>query len=251
MITQDQAFAAIPEGLRQPLLDEYNKIVGNYMERRWEPSEMSGGKFCEIVYTIIDGHASGTYPDTPAKPANFVAACRSLESNTHVPRSFQILIPRILPALYEIRNNRGVGHVGGDVDPNHMDATAVISMSSWVMAELARVFHDLDVSEAQRLVDSLVERKVPIVWQSGEMRRVLRPQLPLTDQILVLIGSSSTSVGTDELFTWTGSSDRYYFNRVLRKFHDDRFVEVSADGETVEMLPPGSAYVSDLLAELD
>src|SRR3979411_1915836 len=67
----------------------------------------SGGKFCEIVFTILDGHAKSTYPTSPAKPKRFVDDCRKLENNSHVPRSFQILIPRLLPALYEVRNNRG------------------------------------------------------------------------------------------------------------------------------------------------
>ena len=126
MIQPADALNAIPAGLRTPLLKEYESIVQNYMERRWSPSELSGGLFCEIVYTILDGHAKGSYASKPTKPSNFVGACKKLESNTGVPRSFQILIPRLLPALYEIRNNRGVGHVGGDVDPNHMDAQAVL-----------------------------------------------------------------------------------------------------------------------------
>lgn len=91
----------------------------------------------EIVYTILDGHANGSYQSKPSKPANMVKACQDLEklTFTHVPRGFRILIPRMLPALYEIRNNRNVGHVGGDVDSNEMDAYAVISMASWIMGD--------------------------------------------------------------------------------------------------------------------
>src|ERR1700761_7472834 len=118
----------IPDGLRKPLIEEYNKILQHYLERRWTASELSGGKYCEIVYTILDGYAKGIYETSPFKPSNFVDACKKLENNAGVPRSFQILIPRILPALYEIRNNRNVGHVGGDIDPNLMDAQAVVSM---------------------------------------------------------------------------------------------------------------------------
>lgn len=89
------------------------------MENRWAPSELSGGKFCEIVYTILDGFSTGNYASSPTKPRDFVGACRTLESNAANPRSFQNLIPRILQALCEIRNNRGVGHTAGEVDPNH------------------------------------------------------------------------------------------------------------------------------------
>src|SRR2546423_114620 len=120
MLPIDKLLSTLPPGLREPLLREYQSVVNYHMERRWSPSEISGGRFCEIVYTILDGYAAGIFPSTPSKPRDFVAACRSLESRITGPRSFQVLIPRFLPALYEIRNNRGVGHVGGDVDPNHM-----------------------------------------------------------------------------------------------------------------------------------
>ncbi|MBB3083292.1 hypothetical protein [Geodermatophilus sabuli] len=43
--------------------------------------------------------------------------------------------------LYDIRNNRGVGHAGADVDPNHMDATVVLYQSKWLVAELVRLLH--------------------------------------------------------------------------------------------------------------
>ncbi len=247
MVTPDQALVSLPDGLRNPLLEEFNSMVNNYLENRWAPSELSGGRFCEIVYTILDGYAAGSYASTPSKPRNFVSACRRLETHTGVPRSFQILIPRLLPALYEIRNNRGVGHVGGDVNPNFMDSSVVVSMASWVMAELIRVLHGIPVAEAQQLVDNLVERRLPLVWKSGDVRRVLTPKLSIKDQILVLIASTSTKVDVDQLFQWLDYSNRAYFFRILRELHQNRFVEFNRQSREVELLPPGSDYVSDLL----
>lgn len=244
-----KALAAIPADLRKPLLDEYRAIVQNYMERRWSPAELSAGKFCEIVYTILDGYARGNYAESPSKPNDFYSACRKLESNTTVSRSFQILIPRMLPALYEVRNNRGVGHTGGDVDPNHMDATVVLSLCSWIMAELVRVLHGLSTDEARALVGSLVERRVPLVWQGFDMKRVLDPKLPLKDQLLLLIASSAAKVSMDDLFKWCGYGKKPYFLHLTRKLHAQRMVELSKDNSTVEILPPGSKYVEALVAK--
>ena len=132
--------------------------------------------------------------------SNFLDACRRLENNSSVPRSFQILIPRLLPALYEIRNNRNVGHVGGDVNPDLMDSSAVVSMASWILAEMVRMFHGISTEEAQQLVDNLAERRLPLVWKSGDIRRVLKPDLPLKDQILLLLGSCTGKVLVERLF---------------------------------------------------
>jgi hypothetical protein len=134
------ALSPIPKALRDELFNEYRSIIQNYSEHRWSPAELSAGRFCEIVYSILSGFSDGTYPSKASKPSDFVSACRKLESNKNVPRSFQILIPRTLQSLYEVRNNRGVGHVGGDVDSNHMDATFVVSITNWILAELVRSF---------------------------------------------------------------------------------------------------------------
>src|SRR5258708_24730334 len=179
MVTVSGALSAIPTGLRDPLITEYQNIVQNFLEQKWRPAELTGGLFSEIVYTILVGHARGTYAAKPSKPANFVNACRGLENNISVPRSFQILIPRMLPALYEVRNNRNVGHTGGDVDPNHMDSILVLSMCNWIMGELIRVYHNLSISEAQAVVDALAEIRTPIIWTSGNIKRGLNPNLKL------------------------------------------------------------------------
>jgi hypothetical protein len=65
------ALSDIPAGLREPLLAEYRSLVQNFLEQRWRPTELSGGLFSEIVYTILDGHAKTLYANKPAKPSNF------------------------------------------------------------------------------------------------------------------------------------------------------------------------------------
>jgi hypothetical protein len=176
-----------------------------------------------------------------------VDACRSLEKMTNLPRSFQILIPRLLPALYEIRNNRGVGHVGGDVDPNHMDATAVVAIASWILAELVRVHHGLSITDAGSLVDALVERRVPLVWQVGDMKRVLDPKLGLRDQVLLLIASATGPVRFSDLLAWTDYDDERYFKRLLRKMHRERLIEFSEGDQLVQILPPGALAAQELI----
>jgi hypothetical protein len=249
MLDRSRVFQSLPSGLRTPLVEEYNSIVQNFSEQRWTPAELSGGKFCEIVYTILDGHAKGSFPSKPGKPAKFVDACKKLESNAHVPRSFQILIPRLLPALYEIRNNRNVGHVGGDVDPNFMDSTAVLGTANWIMAELVRVFHSVSTPEAQAIVNALTERRVPLVWQFGDIKRVLNPKLALRDQILVLLASSVGAVQVAELQRWTEAKNLAHFRKTLRGLHKTRLIELSAAKMEVQLLPPGSKEASRVVAQ--
>lgn len=243
MITPAAAFGGLPAGLRDPLLAEYRIIVQSYLERRWTPAALSGGKFCEIVFTIVDGFGSGTYAPKPSKPGNMVEACRALEKRGNVPRSFQKLIPRLLPALYEVRINRGAGHVSGGVDSNHMDSAAVLALTGWIMGELVRVLHATSPTEAQHIVDALSTRRIPLIWEGANgMRRVLDPKVALKDQTLLLLGAG-TQVTTADLLTWTGSKNKTYFGKLLRDLAAVRMIEITPDGSSASILPPGSVRV--------
>lgn len=249
MIAASEALSTIPSGLRDPLISEYQSLVQNFLEHSWLPSELSGGRFSEIVYTILDGYAKKSYAARPTKPNNFVDACRKLENTTqaHLPRSFRILIPRILPALYEIRNNRNVGHVDVDIDSNHMDSVAVLSICNWVMAELVRVFHRLTVVEAQKVVDVLAEVRIPIIWSDGNIKRVLQPELRLDEQLLLLIAASLPDMSSKDLILWIESVNSGYIMRAKRKLHAKRLLEFNESTERVKILPPGAKFVTELV----
>jgi hypothetical protein len=253
MIPAQQALASLPSGLKTPLINCYQEIARNFSERRWEPAELNGGKFCEVAYSIINGALTGSFAAAPSKPRNMVDSCRALEqippdANRVGDRSLRVLIPRMLPVLYEIRNNRGVGHVGGDVDPNFQDAVAVFQMASWVMAELVRMFHQVSLSDAQATVDTLVERKHPIVWQEGVTKRVLDPSLGKGDQALLLLYSGNTWVEDKDLANWVEYTNLTQFrNRVLLPMHENRLVEYDRLLRRLKLTPRGSADVEQRL----
>jgi hypothetical protein len=154
----------------------------------------------------------------------------------------------MLPALYEIRNNRGVGHVGGDVDPNFLDATAVYGMASWALAELVRVFHNVSTREAQQTVDALIERKVPLIWELDDLnvKRVLAPSMSNRDQTLVLLTRSLGWISDKELLTWVEYSDlTMYRKRVLGPLHKARLIEFDRQNARARISPLGTKDVED------
>jgi hypothetical protein len=249
-ISPGAVFSTLPAGLRDSLLEAFNEIARNYAQRRWEPAELNGGKLCEVAYSILRGIVDGTFPATPSKPRNMVDACRALETeSSSIPRSIRIQIPRMLMALYEVRNNRGVGHVGGDVDPNHMDAVAVLYMAKWVMAELVRNLHSVDTEKATELVEALIEREVPIVWSVGDVKRVLEPGMPRTEAVLVLLHSSAGPVDETDLARWVEHPKLAQFRRdVLRPLHKARLVEFDQSAGTVTLSPRGTERIEAQLS---
>jgi hypothetical protein len=241
-----QLLSQIPESIREELFLAYIRILRNYRERRWEPSELNAGKLCEIVYTIIRGYVDGAIPNSASKPRNMVDACRQLEQidASQWPRSLRIQIPRMLIALYEIRNNRGVGHAGGDVDPNEMDATCVLQISKWLIAELIRLFHAVDTKDAASAVSSIVQRNLPVVWKVGNRLRVLDTSLTYKEKTLVLLYHASTIVIESDLLDWIEHSNPSSFRRdILRKAHKDKLLEYDESARTVQLSPKGISFV--------
>ena len=155
----------------------------------------------------------------------------------------------MLPALYEVRNNRSVGHTGGDVDPNHMDSVLVLSMCSWVMGELVRVYHGLNTSEAQAVVEALAEIRIPVIWAKGNLKRVLNPKLRLPEQIRLLTATTVPSTDVQSLLEWTEAKNQKHFMKTLRALHKNRLVEYDAKSGTVEILPPGTIRVQQLIRD--
>ena len=251
-LAPDDAFAALPTTLREELLSAFNEIVNNYREHRWEPAELNGGKLCEAVYTVCKGWLEGgNYPARAQKPRRFAETCWGMEAAyQRVPnsRSARVLIPRMMVGLYDIRNHRGVGHAGGDVDPNHQDATVVLYMSKWLVAELVRLLHTLTTDEATAIVDGLIEREVAWVWTHGDKKRVLRTGMKWKPQTLLLLLTEPGEVSEKDLFRWLEHPRLSDLRRdVLRPLHKDRFVEYDEAAATVRLLPPGVSAAEELV----
>jgi hypothetical protein len=249
-LSPGDALRSLPAGLRDDLVGAYSDIVKNYAERRWEPASLNGGKLCEAAYSIARGMVDGAFPARAAKPRNIVDACKELEKASGHPRALRIQIPRMIVALYEIRSNRGVGHAGGDVDPNEMDATAVLYMSKWLMAELVRILHTLSTSEATEIVEALIERQVALVWTSGDKKRVLRRGLTWKQNTLLLLMTETGPVQETDLLRWIEHKSLAAYRRdVLRPGHKDRLWEYSEDERTITLLTPGIEAAEAIVRE--
>lgn len=242
-----QALGHLPQGLRDELLTEYAKITRNYRRRHWEAAELDGGHFCEIVYTILRGHVDGSYPAAASKPSNFPRSCEALTQadKSKYSQSARLGIPRVLVGLYEIRNNRGVGHVGGEVDPNHLDATYILHAAQWVMAELVRMFHDTDIKTATAVVDALVDRTLPIIWQVGDARRVLDTALSLPDSTLLLLYGEAEGATDRRLVSDLEQPRLDNYRRVLRRLHAHRMIEYTAATGLAVISPKGEKHVEE------
>jgi hypothetical protein len=240
--------------LRKKLVEAYLSLKRNYVEDRFEASGLDAGKFCEIALRVAQAQVFGTYEPLGKRIANFADACRKLVTSptASAPESIREIIPRGLVFIYTLRNKRGIGHVGGDVDANRVDAITIVHAADWVMCELVRLYHGLSIEEAQDLVDNLAQRKLPIVWEIAGKKRVLIAGLSTSDEsLLLLYGVNDNAVLVEDLFEWVEYSNFSLFkSSVLRKLHEARLIEYDKAVGIVHLSPLGVAKVEDEMLNL-
>lgn len=161
------------------------------------------------------------------------------------PESLRIIIPRALGFLYTLRGKRGIGHVGGDVEANGIDAAVIVRVSDWIVCELIRIYHSLSLEEAQGIVDSISTRSIPVIWEVGGKKRILRTDLDYKQQVLVLAYSDlQGGVLSEDLFDWTEYSSLSMFRKaVLQPLHNQKLIEYDKESELVYLSPLGIEVV--------
>lgn len=250
MTTLKEALEKIPEGLLKPLLREYEEALDAGRAGKWEVAGLKAGKLCEIIYTILKGHVDGQFVTKPDKPKNMVSACLVFEQADPkiFSRAVRIQMPRLLIAIYELRNNRDIGHVGGDVDPNKMDGEFFVRSIKWLVAELVRLFHSVDINEAAELVEIVSQRSLPQVWEKDGVIRVLNPKMGAKDKTILVLYHLGQAVAYGKLFDAVEYSHKGMFVKsVLNSLHKEKMIDLNRKTGLVTLLPPGEQKAEMLL----
>lgn len=239
------ALFALPQVLRDPLIGEFESALDEYRAGDWEKVGLKAGKFCEIAFCICKGHATGSFPATISKPQNFPEACRQLEQhNATKGRSLCMQVPKVLVALYELRNSRSIGHVSAEIDPNHMDAEFFLRGMKWVMGEMVRNFSQLPLDDAHAVTEAVTARTFRVVWSEGDLRRVLEPGRTAAQKALILLYHEGKPVSVAKLQAWVEYKNGTDFKRkVIKDLHKRALVHFDEKACTVALLPTGQTHV--------
>lgn len=254
-IVEAQFQKHFPKTLVSKFAFHYAKLKSSFIYNRLEPGELNGAKFAEVVFRLIQYATDAQHQYTPLKQSlpsvdTLVVQFQNLPNT--FDDSLRLHIPRALKAIYGIRSKRGVGHTG-EIDANLMDATLVMAVCDWVMAELVRLYHDCSADEAQDIVDRLVKRSVPIIYDRDGIKTLLK-QTSYEDAALLFLqceGEKDVSIG--DLCKWVGYTNVTIFRKkFLRKLHAEKKIYLNENAKLCRILPPGLQYVEeDILPEIE
>jgi hypothetical protein len=204
------------------LLDAHEEAKRNFYLGGLRLSAVEGGRFCEAAFRALEELAGIAH--TPlGKQLNTEKLILSLASLSpaSVPDAIRLHIPRSLRVVYDIRNKRDAAHLADGIDPNTQDATLVVSVLDWILAELIRLVHNVSPDDATEIVESIVTRKAPIVQEFGDFLKVLKPGIGASDFVLVLLYHRAKAGATfDELKDWVRPTMRQNLKRTLEALVD-------------------------------
>jgi hypothetical protein len=210
------------------LLDAHEEAKRNYYLGGLRLSAVEGGRFCEAAFRLLEQIAGFARTPIGAQldAEKLIARLASLPRGTQ-PDSVRLHIPRALRLVYDIRNARDAAHLADNIDPNLQDATLVVSVLDWVLAEFVRLYHhNVSANEAQELVEETVTRSAPVVQDFKGFLKVLNPNLKAGDHALVLLYHRGAVGATfAELSSWVRPKMRGNLNRTLKRLvEQDDFV---------------------------
>jgi hypothetical protein len=146
-------------------MGHFSNAVSDFGQGDWEDSISKSGKFVEALLKAVATHC--TMPFEPGRKFKADKVMNDLGQLAYgsYDDSLRLLIPRACRVVYDIASNRGARHDSDEVDPNAMDANLVMSVCSWLLAEVIRFAQkgSVDPSQARDLVESLSGKRYPVV----------------------------------------------------------------------------------------
>lgn len=161
-----------------------------YVLRDWEPTELDGGQFAEILGRLLYHLDSGNLNLTKGFDECFKYI--DLDTNKHivVPRSDAKHLMFVLKTIYKFRSQRGSVHISPTYKPNHMDSKYLIEAVRWCFNEYLRLIWNGDKEELAKSVRELLRFDVPCIGVFDSNVIVQRTDISLEDELLLLLHHS-------------------------------------------------------------
>lgn len=187
--------------LATQLLDEFVSLERRFIQRDWEPAELDGGQFCEVLARLLYHQDSGNL--NLNKPYEECVKYVEADQVSHAiqPRRDALHIAAVIKVAYKFRSQRGGVHITATYQANQMDAKLIIEMVRWLMNETLRIFWQGDREKVAKAIREILQFDVPCVGKYEDQLMVQRVDLNVDQECLVMlhyageVGFSRTELG--------------------------------------------------------
>ncbi|EAC6873271.1 hypothetical protein BSX36_10475 [Listeria monocytogenes] len=237
---------SIPNELVSSLINSYTLSLKEYKKESWQYYGNQVGQFIECARRCIEHLVLGTHTPFNSKLSIFNEKTLLTFENasSSIPEEYRIIIPRILYSMYCIRNKRGMIHKN-HIDPNKMDSSILLSSEKWVLAEFVRQNSQLGFDKTFELIESIIVKENLIIWDSGELLRILDTKMKSENKIVCLLYFKDKQ-HEDELIQSIEYSNPSSFRNILSKLHKERLIEYAKP--ICSLSPKGVQHAENILS---
>ena len=236
--------------LATQLLDEFVSLERRFIQRDWEPAELDGGQFAEILARILY-HQDSTNLNL-AKPFADACGCIINDQVTHavLPRQDALHIVKVLQTVYKFRSQRGAVHISPSYGPNHMDAKYVVEAVRWCMNETLRIFWTGDRDAVARAIRELLQFDVPCIGKFEQTLLVQRTDLTAEEELLVLLHFAGEAGFTRRDLGTHAKAPHQRISEALKRLESAESREVvTLDNGRIRLTDLGAKRVRERLAD--
>lgn len=227
------------------------RYVKSFYNDEYDAVGLSAGKFCEFIFRFLEYEITSSYTPFDKHIINFPNELSKLTQSpaSQGNESIRIIIPRALLLIYTLRNKRGIGHIGGDIQANSIDIATILKVVDWVICELIRIYHNLSLIEAQLIIDSLNLKIIPDVWHVDGKKRIIKEGLTFSQKTLILLYNELDNKATlKELYEWTEySSQSMYKSKIIIPLHKNKLIEFDSKNSIINISPKGILEAEKIL----
>jgi hypothetical protein len=236
--------ASLDVGLVDELLTAHREAKRNFHLGGLRLSAVEGGRFCEAAFRLLQQRTKGSF-DPVGSHLDTDALIKFLGNipAAQQPDSVRLHIPRALRVVYDIRNKRDNAHLADGIDPNLQDASLVVAVLDWVLAEFIRLYHSVPPNMAQNMVAAVVTRSAPAIEDFDGFLKVLRTDLTASDFVLLLLYQRGPQgANLEDLQLWVQPKMRSNLRRTLSSLQHDKAYVHGGSG-TFRITRSGQNYV--------
>lgn len=187
--------------LAKELIECYQTIKEAYFIRKYDYVGSLAGQFFETTLKVIQNVKFGIKPNDKGidfeRTFNKIFNCTK---NTLEDETLCQIIPLIAKGGYTLRSKKRITHSRG-ISPNHIDGFYFTLTADWIMSELIRLYHTMNDSEVEKIIQKITKRDIPIIQEIGGDTVILDKNISASNSILLLTHSKGGCLSQDELKT--------------------------------------------------
>ncbi len=232
-------------------LSHFGKAVNDFGQEDWEDGIAKTGKFVEAMLKALATHCGIHFEKGRKFKADAIINALHNLPDGSFDDALRLGIPRACRLVYGIASNRGARHDPDEIDPNSMDASLVLPVCAWILAEAIRFAQKgaVEPAQARNLVDSLVEKKYPVLEKvDGRVYLHAKQKSAVEVGIVILAERYPRRIDRSELIDAVERNGFTPKNAQVAVERISRFVDDDGYGQ-LRLLAPGLKKADEIISK--